>query len=685
MKPILFAKNATVYTTNGIGRLDCVECKVTEERNGQYELEMIVPESGLHASEIEMSSIIVVKPFQGGSNQPFRVYKITKPFNGLFAVYAQHISYQLSYIPVMPFSVQASVNAANETLQKMTSPVYCAETNPFTFWTNVDTVASFEVGAPASIRSCLGGVEGSVLDKFGGEYEWDGYTVKLWKNRGVTVPTVTLKYGQNLTDLSQEEYISNTITGVCPFWRDAEGENIVTLTEKVVESEYADNYPFRRTVPLDLSQDFDQQPTEAQLRTNATAYLNASGIGIPTVSIKVSFVNLADTEEYKNILPLQTVKLCDMVNVKFEKLGISTTAKVVKTVYDVLNERYDSVEIGTIRTSLASTITDATSALTTAQSQLSSKFKQFGNTVEADIINATAWLTGSSGYVHAVKNTDGTWKELIFADTNDPDTWHNLLRINENGMGFSSDGGQTYKQAWTLDGKLVIGGTNVPSLTVYDSNGDLVFRAGRVLDGQGVLVSDGVEWDVQYSSMTPTGELTATNATLNNATINGGSLTQVSADGQRQRYIQLANGNIHGGFGQPGDSDNVMYMAYRLTDQGINYDTINLKGDALIFQNDEIYVAPSESDGHGGNPAPYKGLTNDNYKEYSTDNIDIVEGGDLTSLAVVTGYEPDGVTLHTETITVVTNNRSTHYYDVISGSTTRSVLHGLVLEGNLNP
>ena len=671
MKPILFSKTASIFESNGLGRLDCVECKVTEERNGQYELEMVVPETGTHASEIEMSSIIGVIPHKGGTIQPFRVYKITKPLNGLFAVYAQHISYQLSYIPVMPFSVQASVNAANESLQKMTSPVYCAEDNPFTFWTDVNTVASFEVGAPASIRSCLGGVEGSILDQFGGEYEWDKYTVKLWKHRGVTTPTVTLKYGKNLTDLSQEEYISNTITGVCPFWRDAEGNNLVTLTEKVVESQYADNYPFRRTVPLDLSQDFDSEPTEAQLRTNATAYLNASGIGIPTVSIKVSFVNLSDTEEYRDRIQLQTVKLCDMVKVEFEKLGISTTAKVVKTVFDVLKEKYESVEIGTIRTSLASTITDATGALTAAQSQLSTKFKQFGETVQDDITNATAWLTSADGVIQALKNSDGVWTDLLCCDTDATELTGNVLRLNVSGIGFSSSGwGGPFKQAWTLDGKLVIGGSNVPSLTVYttDAETQTLFKVSR----------SGIIWNVQNSSMTEDGTLTANNLTANNATLNG-TFTNTVYEGDpavpvtmeiSQARLTGYRNNVEMGHIEPG-------VRFRVYEQGqwvehsatvISSPYIALEGRVVTRDNSQVNY--------------YKTLHNGTHETYTRSNQNLITTGDLEQIQVCTGYEADGETLHFDTVNVVKNT----YYnaDVITGTTSRTVYNGLILESNLS-
>ena len=454
MKPILFAKDATTFTTNGLGRLDCISCEVIEERNGQYILDMVVPEDALHAKEIEMSSIIVAKPSQNGTNQPFRVYKITKPFGGRFEVFAEHISYQLSYIPVMPFTVLASSGAANDTLQGLKS--HSAESNPFTFWTNVNTIASYKQDIPSSVRQRLGGIEGSVLDQFGGEYEWDGYTVKLWKNRGVTLPTVSLRYGKNITDIQQEEYISETITGICPYWMDSESGEVVTLTEKVVESEYADDYPFKRTVTVDFSEQFEVAPTQLELKAAAEDYLDKEGIGVPTVSIKVSFVNLADTEEYKELAPLQSVKLCDRIIVEFEKLGISTTAKIVKTEYDVLAERYTSIEIGSVKTSLAQTISDTNTAISTTMDKALFSIK-----------NATSWLTGSDGYVKAVKDTNGTWKELLFMDTDDAETAVNVLRINENGIGFSRNGvNGPYTQAWTLDGRLVIGGTNVPSFTV---------------------------------------------------------------------------------------------------------------------------------------------------------------------------------------------------------------------------
>ncbi|MBR2549518.1 MAG: phage tail protein [Clostridiales bacterium] len=514
MKPILFAKTATTFTTNGLGRLNFIKCTVTEERNGQYILEGTIAEDELHASSLEMGSIIVAKPNQTSALQAFRVHKLIKPINGIYEIAAQHISYQLSFIPTMPFSITVASTACNSTLQALKSNA--AESCPFTFWTNVTTVSSYKQTAPASIRSRLGGVEGSVLDQFGGEYEWDNYTVKLHSARGVQTPSVTLRYGKNITDLNQEEEINNVITGVCPYWMDSEGGNVVTLPEKTVDSSTASSYPFKRTIPLDLSSDWEEAPTQAQLRARAQAYVNSSGIGIPKVNIKVSFVNLADTEEYKDIAALQTVSLCDYVAVQFEKLGISTQAKVVKTVYNVLLDRYDSIEVGSLRSSLAETISDQSAEIAAVADTTREMFKSYDATVQEDIDNATAWLTSSNGYVMARKDAYGNWKELFFMDTADASTAHNVLRINKNGIGFSRAGvSGPYTQAWTLDGKLVIGGTNVPSFTVYDSSNNIIFQTSR----------SGTVWKSTNSSMSANGTISATSAVLASCTITNGSLT----------------------------------------------------------------------------------------------------------------------------------------------------------------
>lgn len=535
MKPILFAKDATNFNTNGLGTLDAISCLITEERNGVFELELTIAEASLHASEIEMTSIILAKVPDKQVKQAFRVYKITKPINGIFKVYAQHISYQLSFIPCMPFSVLASATACNDTLQGLKTNA--VESCPFTFITDVTTVASYIQEAPASIRSRLGGVAGSVLDNFGGEFDWNNYEVSLLAHRGVTVPQVTLRYGKNITDLNQEENIADTITGIVPYWKSSDGVTTVTLPEKVINSQYASAYPYKRTVPYDFSQEFEEAPTQAQLRAKAQAYMNAAGVGVPKVSIKLSFVELADTEEYKDIAPMQQVKLCDNVSVFFEKLNISTTAEVVKYVYNVLLERYDSVEIGSLRSTLSSTINANSQGITELANNTHRMFKEYNTTVNQLIDEATTWLTSGDGFVVAHKDPiTGEWKELLFMDTADETTAHNVLRINQNGIGFSSTGvAGPYTQAWTLDGKMVIGGTNVPSLTVYDNNQNIIFQTSR----------SGTIWNSTNSSMDASGILRAVGAVLTNADIISSTSqgSGINVNASNGRLIFKYNGN----------------------------------------------------------------------------------------------------------------------------------------------
>lgn len=505
MNPILFTKDATQFNTNGIGRLEAISCIVTEECNGIFELEMTIAETALHAAEIEMQSIIMAKVPDKQNLQAFRVYKLTKPINGIFKVLAQHISYQLSFIPVMPFSVLAGTGACAATLAGLKTNA--VEDCPFTFTTDVTTINSYIQSSPASLRSRLGGVEGSVLDQFGGEFSWDNYNISLLRNRGITVPTVTLRYGKNIVDLNQEENIADTITGIVPFWESSEGDNLITLPEKVIESSHASAYPFKRTVPYDFSSEFQDQPTQAQLRAKAQAYMNAAGVGIPKVSIKVSFISLADTEEFKDIAALQNVNLCDNVGVYFEKLGISTTAEIVKVVYDVLLEKYDSVEIGSLRSNLSSTINANSQGITELANNTRRMFKEYSGTVTELVDEATAWLTSGNGYVVATKDDDGNWKEILFMDTDDVETATNVLRINQNGIGFSSTGvAGPYTQAWTLDGHMVIGGTNAPSITVYDNSTppNILFQ----------INAQGMQWNADNSSMSPNGDIRAKNAEL---------------------------------------------------------------------------------------------------------------------------------------------------------------------------
>lgn len=439
-KPILYASQETRFTDNGLGILsDAVSCVVTEERNGAFELEMAYPIDGIHYGQIALRSLILAKPNPTADPQPFRVYRISKPMLGIVTVYAEHISYDLSGIPVSPFEAGSAAQAMAK-LQASS-----AVENPFTFWTDKSTAASMKVAAPASIRSLLGGREGSVLDVYGGEYAFDRYTVRLYEQRGEN-RGVSIRYGKNLTDLQQEENCANVYTGAYPYWSGSEGQ-LVQLPEKILPAD--GTYGFTRILALDLSSDFEEEPTMDQLRARAQSYMKNNRIGVPDVSLAVSFVQLEQTEEYKDLALLEKVNLCDTVNVEFPALRVSAQAKCVKTIYDVLLDRYQSVELGDARTNIADTIASQQKQIERAPTITAMK---------QAVDSATGQITGNKGgYVVLHSSTGGKQPdEILIMDTPDIKTAQRVWRWNKAGLGYSQNGyNGPYGLAMTQDGAIV--------------------------------------------------------------------------------------------------------------------------------------------------------------------------------------------------------------------------------------
>lgn len=481
MKPILFDASATTFNTNGIGRLDAISCVVSEELNGIFELEMVYPASGPRFSDLVVSNIILAQPYDGADPQPFRIYKVGKAMAGRVTVSARHLSYQLNWIPVMPFNY----SSLSDCLAKLKS--YSVYTNPFEFWTNKTVTTGGTFTEPLPCRSMLGGVQGSVLQRYGGDYEWDNWTVKLWLRRG-SDKGVRISYGKNLIDANQETNIENTYTGVMPYYIDSDTDAVTTLPEKYVLASTASKFPFLRIQTVDFSSEFEQIPTVAQLRARAERYITENKIGHPHVSVDVSFIALWQTEEYANIAPLERVQLGDTVTVHFDKLDIDEQARVVAYEYDVLRERYNQVTIGDLKSSLAKTFVD--------QGHL---IEETANSITDEVRKGTSWLTKGNGYVVAVKNTDGSWKELLFLDTPSIQTAKKVLRINENGIGFSDNGvNGDYAQSWTLDGVLSLGGLNnaYGSLQLLNANAKVTAE----FSNQGIWLDEYNKSGEHYSS-----------------------------------------------------------------------------------------------------------------------------------------------------------------------------------------
>lgn len=347
----IYPQNETAFTGSGYGSLpDAVSCTVTEELNGAFLLEMSYPRAGANAERLELRNIILVKANPYDSPNAFRITDISKDIAGLIAVKAQHISYDLFGIPVAPFA------AANigDALTALTS--YSQVTNPFSFVTTRTVATAFENKLPASCRALLGGSGGSLIDTYGGEWSFDKFECRLWLHRGQD-RGVQIRYGKNMTALDHETE-GEVYTGVYPYWTNEEGE---LVTCGVVNA--TGTFNFTRIKTMDFSDKFETKPTALALQSRAQLYLVTSSITSPNVSLKVSFVDLAQTEEYSQ-LTSEIIKLGDTVSIIYDALGITASAKVNKTTYDALLDRYTEIELGKAKHSLAETIAESAEVMT---------------------------------------------------------------------------------------------------------------------------------------------------------------------------------------------------------------------------------------------------------------------------------------------------------------------------------
>lgn len=467
MIPILFSKSETDFTTNGLGRLtECASCVVTEERNGIYEVEFTYPITGKHYKElIESGGIIGVIHDDQHDIQPFDIYRHSAPIDGMVTFNAHHISYRLANIICRPFSGSSCADALAGLKNNAINDC------PFTFWTDKSTTGEFSLTHPDNIRALLGGQEGSILDVYGkGDYEFTGFEVKLHANRGLD-RGVTIRYGKNLVDLENTVDDSMTFSAVAPYWTD--GENTLTLPEGIVVGTNIPNatapwtdeggtyitdnngeiiyfqYPNIVPAALDLSDQFEEQPTVEQLREKAIAYLDNNQPWIPSHNISIDFVQLWQTPEYENVAVLQRVSLCDTVSIYFPDLGLTQAeAKVIRVEFNVLTERYDRMEVGEPKTTLAESVANAVDV------SIPDKYPTKGFVDDA-INEATEKISGGlGGHVVMTMNADGQPQEILIMDTDDIQTAVHVIRMNQAGIGFSNSGYEgPFESAWTIDGK----------------------------------------------------------------------------------------------------------------------------------------------------------------------------------------------------------------------------------------
>ena len=558
MIPILYEANETAFTTLGIGPLgDAIKCVVTEELNGEYELEMTYPVSGIHYSELVEDRLIYAVPFEGGRKQIFKIYQIEKPLDGEVVVRAEHIHYLLNKMVVMPFSASSAAGA----MAKIKSNV--VEDCPFTFATDKTLAANLNMVVPIECGKLLGGTEGSILDIYGpGEYEFDNFNVTLRAHRG-SDNGVTVRFGKNMTELDSSVDTTNVYTGIVPYYRDSE-DNITYADGYVVWSGHKTDYVYPLAKVVDVSSWFDSEreswekthpdevyaPSSDDIITKARNYLQKNAGWDKSVNIKVSFVNPWQSDEYADLAALERVKMGDTVSVINNKIGVSTTKKVIKTEYNVLLDRYDSIELGTPTTSMTSEIANTSTAI--AQASAESK-----SMMQKAIEHATKLITGGlGGYVVINTNANGNPNEILIMDTPNKETAVNVWRFNLNGLGHSHSGynGPFDDVALTQDGQI-----NADLITAGTLNANVV-RAGLLTDGVGKNY-----WDLETGEFRLSANTTVGGQTVQKIADDARSAAERTSAAQLASAVSTINEDISGLQDQIDGNITTWYYPYKPT------------------------------------------------------------------------------------------------------------------------
>lgn len=397
MRPILYNANETAFETYGLGEIDATKAQVTRERNGNYTLYIEYPASGPLAGTFKNDMRIKSDAGLRTKNQTFFISRILKDSTGILKVYAKHISHLTEKM-----AIRNNTNVSGTAQAALAIWALNALGGiRFDTWSDIDLTSKtiWNIADFKTARDALGGVKGSILDVWGGEYEFDNTVIRLHKQLGRKSPTV-LEYGRNILRAEDDQDIEGAYTSVYPYAtytpeNQGNGDGgstsqqiTVELPEKYVDGPYIGLYNERRVLIVDFSSNFKEKevPTVDKLRRLAKEYAVNNRLGLPKINTKIEYVDLSKTLDYKLTQILEEAELCDIVPIYYPEIGLtSEDAKLTTIVYDVLLEQNDSVEVGVIGDGFKSSMT---SNLSGKIDDLASNQQRLVNTLPDYLLNA---------------------------------------------------------------------------------------------------------------------------------------------------------------------------------------------------------------------------------------------------------------------------------------------------------
>lgn len=337
MFPTIHDFTANDLNTRGYGALsDCISCEVTEELNGAFTLELTYPLNGLHAEYLVTGNIIVAKPNYSQATQPFRISEVKKSFANNIQVYANHICYDLSGYPIRSAYTLTSLASVITTLNNFTWSTGYAVYHPFTFGTDIQSMESFSMPAMQTVRSWMGGQDGSILNVYGGEWTYNNFSCTLISRRGQDTG-YRISYGKNLAEYEKDKNYTE-YSHACAYWKKSD---VVVYSDLIPTSL---NCPFRCGY-IDATKAFDSQPSVAQLNSYASGQISSLVMGGATITVTPAQ------------LGNDVISLGDSVLICYETVF---STRVVKTVWDVLGGVYKSLQLGTKKVNITDTIKSLT-------------------------------------------------------------------------------------------------------------------------------------------------------------------------------------------------------------------------------------------------------------------------------------------------------------------------------------
>ena len=443
---ILYDTKELEFKTLGLGVLrDVITVSVTEELNGLFELTMEYPIDGYLFNELKFTRIICCKSNPYSKPQPFRIYSISTPINRTVTINAAHISYDLSGFIVDPFAA----SNLDETITGLKNNVYgdC----PFEYVHTVSESGEIVVSEPKSVRSVLGEIH--VNKAYQPDFTFDQLTVIMEDKRGAETG-VNVVYGKNLIDISQDENNSNVYTGIYPYWRDDEG-NVAVLSERVINTPGEWNYT--KIYPLDLSDEFETIPTQDEMRAFAIAYIEAYSIGIPEISLSISVLQLNGTD-YEREMLTGKINLGDTITVQFPDAKVNAKARCIKTVYNPLQDRYETLELGDAARTLADSIISSSQSIDSKIDAVIDNNKAY---VDNAIANATKPKEGS-----VLLYPNDKPEALLAMDLTNISAALTVWKFDKDGLSRSADGYNGTYVKFYQNGKTVLNDNTVGSLDV---------------------------------------------------------------------------------------------------------------------------------------------------------------------------------------------------------------------------